>query len=237
VRGRRRRRGRTGHLSAQLREHGDRRCEARVADRREHDAIAELLPLALSAGISKRDRPARLRPSSRGVRIGERSLPRDFDGGLGWGWVDNRPPLRCLHGLTISAWRLGEHDRAETLCWALLWLNPGQPGRLRAAGRDQRRRSLAPMTMSCARALTVAVDPVCGVGRLRVACGARCDRRHRPRAVDGRAAPRRDFAVTEHLAREPEACGRACDSVVKAFVPDVIPDRRSKLRVSCHECG
>jgi hypothetical protein len=20
---------------------------------------------------------------------------------------------------------LGEHDRAETLCWALLWLNPG----------------------------------------------------------------------------------------------------------------
>jgi hypothetical protein len=44
---------------------------------------------------------------------------------LGWGWVDNRPFLRCLHGLTISARRLGEHDRAETLCWALLWLNPG----------------------------------------------------------------------------------------------------------------
>jgi hypothetical protein len=60
-----------------------------------------------------------------GVRLGERSLPEDFDGVLGWGWVDNRPFLRCLHGLTISAWRLGEHDRAETLCWALLWLNPG----------------------------------------------------------------------------------------------------------------
>jgi hypothetical protein len=60
-----------------------------------------------------------------GVRLGERSLAEDFDGLLGWGWVDNRPFLRCLHGLTISAWRLGEHDRAETLCWALLWLNPG----------------------------------------------------------------------------------------------------------------
>jgi hypothetical protein len=67
VRGRRRRRRRTGHLSAQLRKHGNRLREARVADRREHDAIAELLPLALSAGISRRDRPARLRPSSRGA--------------------------------------------------------------------------------------------------------------------------------------------------------------------------
>ena len=46
------------------------------------------------------------------------------------------------------------------------------------------------MTMSCARALTVAVEPVCGVGRLRLAYGARCNQRHRPRAVDGRAAPR-----------------------------------------------
>jgi hypothetical protein len=33
-----------------------------------------------------------------GVRIGERSLPEDFDGVLGWGWIDKRPLLRCLHG-------------------------------------------------------------------------------------------------------------------------------------------
>jgi hypothetical protein len=33
--------------------------------------------------------------------------------------------LRCLHGLAVSAWRVGEHDRAETLCWALVWLSPG----------------------------------------------------------------------------------------------------------------
>ena len=25
----------------------------------------------------------------------------------------------------VRAWCLGEHDSAETLCWALLWLSPG----------------------------------------------------------------------------------------------------------------
>ncbi|HUA45285.1 MAG TPA: hypothetical protein VMA77_08675 [Solirubrobacteraceae bacterium] len=43
---------------------------------------------------------------------------------LGWGWIDNRPFLRCLHGLTISTWRLEQHAEAQELCQALLWLNP-----------------------------------------------------------------------------------------------------------------
>jgi hypothetical protein len=42
-------------LRERLREHGDRRREAREADRREMQAIAELLPAALAAGISKRE--------------------------------------------------------------------------------------------------------------------------------------------------------------------------------------
>ena len=25
----------------------------------------------------------------------------------------------------MSVWRLERHDEAEELCWALLWLNPG----------------------------------------------------------------------------------------------------------------
>ncbi len=41
-----------------------------------------------------------------GVRIAENSLPDDFGGVLGWGWIDNRPFLRCLHGMTLSTWRL-----------------------------------------------------------------------------------------------------------------------------------
>jgi hypothetical protein len=48
-----------------------------------------------------------------GVRIAESSLPEDFGGVLGWGWIDNRPCLRCLHGLTLTSWRLGHHDRQK----------------------------------------------------------------------------------------------------------------------------
>lgn len=59
-----------------------------------------------------------------GVAIAELALSDAFMGVLPWGWIDNRPFLRCVHGLTLSAWRLGRRDEAETLCWALLWLNP-----------------------------------------------------------------------------------------------------------------
>ena len=44
---------------------------------------------------------------------------------LSWGWVDNRPFLHCLHGLILGAWRLELREESEELCWALLWLNPG----------------------------------------------------------------------------------------------------------------
>jgi hypothetical protein len=59
-----------------------------------------------------------------GVRIAESSLPDGFGGVLGWGWVDNRPFLRCLHGLTLSTWRLEQHCEAEVLCRAMSWLSP-----------------------------------------------------------------------------------------------------------------
>jgi hypothetical protein len=42
-------------LRAQLRQHGERRRAARQADRDELEAIAELLPEAMRAGISKRE--------------------------------------------------------------------------------------------------------------------------------------------------------------------------------------
>ena len=37
------------------------------------------------------DGEAALAHYATGARLGERSLPEDFDGVLGWGWVDNRP--------------------------------------------------------------------------------------------------------------------------------------------------
>jgi hypothetical protein len=42
-------------LKALLREHGDRLREAQAVDHVEHEAIAELLPRALDAGLSKRE--------------------------------------------------------------------------------------------------------------------------------------------------------------------------------------
>jgi hypothetical protein len=55
-----------------------------------------------------------------GVQIAERSLPELFDRVLPWGWIDNRPFLRYLHGLAVSAWRLGEHDRGNALLGAAM---------------------------------------------------------------------------------------------------------------------
>ncbi|MEJ7892688.1 MAG: hypothetical protein WKF94_08605 [Solirubrobacteraceae bacterium] len=60
-----------------------------------------------------------------GVAIGERSLPAGFAGLLPWGWIDNRPFLRCLHGYGLCLWRLGRSADAAAVFDALLWLNPG----------------------------------------------------------------------------------------------------------------
>ena len=46
-----------------------------------------------------------------GVRIGELSLGPDFDGLLPWGYIDNRPFLRCMHGFGLCLWRLGRSRR------------------------------------------------------------------------------------------------------------------------------
>ncbi len=59
-----------------------------------------------------------------GTRIGALSLGRTFDGALAWGLVDNRPFLRCLHGVGLCAWRLGNTREAAAVFRKMLWLNP-----------------------------------------------------------------------------------------------------------------
>ncbi len=59
-----------------------------------------------------------------GLRIGELSLGKDFDGLLPWGWIDNRPYLRCLHGYGLCLWRLERLREAEQIFQRMLWLNP-----------------------------------------------------------------------------------------------------------------
>ncbi len=59
-----------------------------------------------------------------GVRIGELSLGNSFDGLLPWGWIDNRPFLRCMHGFGLCLWRLGRFEEAAHIFERMLWLNP-----------------------------------------------------------------------------------------------------------------
>ena len=65
-----------------------------------------------------------LRHYAAGVGIGALTLATDFDGVLPWGLIDNRPFLRCMHGLGISFWKLGHTREAAGVFRRMLWLNP-----------------------------------------------------------------------------------------------------------------
>jgi len=86
-----------------------------------------------------------------GVGIGDLSLGAGFNGVLEWGHIDNRPFLRCLHGLGLCLWRLGLIDEATTILNACsvstraitrgcdsysLRLEPGSGGRKKAGIRE-----------------------------------------------------------------------------------------------------
>jgi len=59
-----------------------------------------------------------------GLRIGELSLGEEFNGVLPWGFIDNRPFLRCMHGYGLCQWRLERFDEARLVFDRMLWLNP-----------------------------------------------------------------------------------------------------------------
>jgi hypothetical protein len=59
-----------------------------------------------------------------GVSIGALSLGKQFDGVLPWGLIDNRPFLRCMNGLGLCRWRLGQTREATAVFRKMLWLNP-----------------------------------------------------------------------------------------------------------------
>ena len=59
-----------------------------------------------------------------GFRIGELSLGEGFDGVLPWGWIDNRPFLRCMYGFGPCLWRLRQFKEAADIFRRMLWLNP-----------------------------------------------------------------------------------------------------------------
>lgn len=59
-----------------------------------------------------------------GVAIGDLALGEDFHDQLPWGLIDNRPYLRCLHGLGVAAWRSEDFNGAIDAFRRLLLLNP-----------------------------------------------------------------------------------------------------------------
>ncbi|HEY3352159.1 MAG TPA: cytoplasmic protein [Polyangia bacterium] len=71
-----------------------------------------------------------------GTSIGALTLGPDFDGVLPWGLIDNRPFLRCLQGVGLCCWRLGDLPEAAKTFTRMLWLNPSdnQGARFNLAG-------------------------------------------------------------------------------------------------------
>ncbi|MEM4258789.1 MAG: tetratricopeptide repeat protein [Candidatus Thermoplasmatota archaeon] len=61
-----------------------------------------------------------------GVAIGRQAFPKTFAPGdrLEWGWLENRPFLRCLHGLALAVHDAGDAGRATCLLEELLSYNP-----------------------------------------------------------------------------------------------------------------
>ncbi|MBN1570544.1 MAG: tetratricopeptide repeat protein [Acidobacteria bacterium] len=59
-----------------------------------------------------------------GIGVGDLSLGRDFNALLPWGYIYNRPYLRCLHGYGLCLWRLGSVDKARAVFERILSLNP-----------------------------------------------------------------------------------------------------------------
>lgn len=62
-----------------------------------------------------------------GVAIGSLSVGEDFDGVLPWGFVENRPFLRCLHGLSRALLRCERREDAAAALRRLLRLDPTDP--------------------------------------------------------------------------------------------------------------
>lgn len=93
-------------------------------DLRVLDAYAHLGNWRFGEGDSRFRSEEAQRNYQAGVAIGDLSLGPGFKGLLGWGRIDNRPFLRCLHGLGLCHWALGDLKGAAKVFERMLWLNP-----------------------------------------------------------------------------------------------------------------
>ncbi len=126
--------------AAKLREAGD-DAAARALLMAQLDADLRCLDAHAHLGNQEFDFSPRraIRHYEAGVRIGELSLARDFEGVLPWGLIDNRPFLRCLHGYGLCLWRLGRREEAIGVFERMLWLNPSDDQGVRFLLHDAQR--------------------------------------------------------------------------------------------------
>lgn len=89
-----------------------------------HNCLQQGIPAHLGNLVFDHRPEDAIRHYEVGLRIGELSLGNDFTGILPWGFIDNRPFLRCMHGYGLCLWRLGHFDEALCVFERMLWLNP-----------------------------------------------------------------------------------------------------------------
>ena len=73
------------------------------------------------------------------VRIGRKAVTQDFEPGkdrLEWGWLENRPFLRCLHGLALARYKEGQIEEALILFQELLSFNANDNQGVRAMTQE-----------------------------------------------------------------------------------------------------
>ncbi len=59
-----------------------------------------------------------------GVAIGLKSIGNKIDDVFPWGLIDNRPFMRCLHGLGLCFYRQNKTTEALMIFSKMIWLNP-----------------------------------------------------------------------------------------------------------------
>ncbi len=59
-----------------------------------------------------------------GVNIGNLSLPKNFNGVLAWGFIENRPYLRALYNSGLCYWKMKDFEKALEVFRKILILNP-----------------------------------------------------------------------------------------------------------------
>ena len=122
-----------------------------AAEMRDPTSARKLLMRALAADLRCIDAHAHLgnlafhhRPEDAmphydiAIRIAELSLTPDFKELLPWGFIDNRPFLRALHGYGLCLWRLGQPENALAVFERILSLNPADNQGVRFCWNDIR---------------------------------------------------------------------------------------------------